>query len=76
VSDFRIAEPDAALIRLENSTENFHEGALAGAVVANQSHDLPGYQIQRNILQSSYSAEILGKTDGPNYGLRVGTSSG
>ncbi len=41
-----IAEPDAALIGLVNSAENFHQCALAGTVVSNQSYDLPRHQVQ------------------------------
>src|SRR6185369_10681598 len=74
--DLRLAEPDVALIGLIDPAEDLYQCALARAIVAYERDDLARYEVQRNIFQRPYSAEILGDTGGPNYRLRIATGSG
>ena len=72
--DLCLAEPDVALIGLISPAEDLYQCALARAIVAYESDDLARYEIQRNIFQRPYSAEILGDTGSRTTGcasLRV-----
>ena len=58
--DHLAAEHDLALIRGVHAAQDLHQGALAGAVLADQSVDLARQQIEIDAVERDRAAEALG----------------
>ncbi len=60
VEDDRLAvEDDLAAVRLVDPGEDLHQGALAGAVLADEPEDFAGMDFETDVLQSEHAGEAL-----------------
>jgi hypothetical protein len=61
-------EDDLAGVRLIDPGEDLHQGALAGAVLADQPQDLAGMDFETDVLQRQHAGEALGDPLDPEQG--------
>jgi len=72
--DFDIAQPEAAFIGLVDPAEDFHQRALAGAIITDQRDDFAWHQVERNIIERADAAKVFSDADS-TYQRRHGRAS-
>ncbi len=66
-----IPKPDRPFVRLLDSAQNFNQRALASSVLPNERNYLSGMNVQRNLIQGTNSAVILGDSYATNDRLAI-----